>query len=304
MPSVFVLTFFIYLMGHPFLVGAQENKSKNIIQNQKPIIALELSGSFSEKLEKKKIIQNYFKKTFDQDVEVKTYSSKNEIIKAIESSEVMFARSSSQAYAKIWLNKKSKIKALAGELNKSGNLGYRSIVVVRAKSRYEGLGHLRGARVAFSSKDSLSGFKVPKHFLRKFGARVNTYFKKLVFTGSDHQSISELMRNRVDAAVIRWNSERDSILSQMVLNGEIESRSWRVLWKSSVVPEKSWIVRRDVMKLEKGKLSELFYKSLTEMPLKSPGAWRALTSGASAGIRKVNHNDYREMVQIIKKEQI
>jgi phosphonate transport system substrate-binding protein len=286
------------------LIGSAESfalKSKVLdARSDRLNLAVVIDGNPQEKSKKKELIEKYFKRALKKEVQIKGVSSYAEVSEALRTGEADIGRSAPAAYAKLWLANRGKVKPIAGELDKNGRFGYHVVVVVRADSRYQGLGHLGKSSVAFTNRKSKSGFQAPRYFLKQAGADVRTFFGKIHFSGSHEQSILDLMKGKVKSAVTWWRSDRDSIMHRMVLEGKIDPKSWRIVWKSPLIPSTPWVASRDRMRLKKGDLEKAFSKALFSMPDKDPRAWGALTSGRASGLKKVNHLDYQHIVQMLK----
>jgi hypothetical protein len=72
--------------------------------------------------------------------------------------------------------------------------------------------------------NSTSGNNVPRFELNKMGiADADTYFGKVVFTGSHENALLALAQGTVDVAANQWTSDDDSTLAQMLHKGMLKN---------------------------------------------------------------------------------
>jgi phosphonate transport system substrate-binding protein len=106
---------------------------------------------------------------------------------------------------------------------------YRSLLIVPAQSRATNWEDLRGAVMAYTDRESNTGCLVPSATLAERGHRLESFFRKVVFTGSHDRSIQAVARGVVDGAAVDallWESNvrHDPSLADRV----------KVIWQSEV----------------------------------------------------------------------
>lgn len=121
---------------------------------------------------------------------------------------------------------RARIKLLA-QPEFEGALQYRGLIIVPAESNYESLDDLRGTVMAFTDPESNTGCFVPREALASHNLDPESFFKKIVFTGSHDRSILAVALSAVDVAAVDaliWESklQEDPSLADRV----------RVLWQS------------------------------------------------------------------------
>jgi len=106
-------------------------------------------------------------------------------------------------------------------------LQYRCAVIVPADSKVARFEDLRGRVMAFTDRESNTGYLVPVMALRDRGLAPGSLFAKVLFTGSHDRSILAVASSYVDAAAV------DSLVWQSKLQEEpsLADRA-RVVWHS------------------------------------------------------------------------
>jgi phosphate/phosphite/phosphonate ABC transporter binding protein len=121
---------------------------------------------------------------------------------------------------------RGRIKLLAQPEFKDG-LEYRSLLIVPARSKAQGMDDLRGSVIAFTDPESNTGCLVPSAELARAGHDPKTYFDKVIFTGSHDRSIQAVATATVGAATV------DSLVweSNLLVTPSLTDRV-RVIWQS------------------------------------------------------------------------
>ena len=114
-----------------------------------------------------------------------------------------------------------KTDAFANDINADGSTGYYSVFFVKASSAYKKIDDLNGKNLGLVDPNSTSGNNVPRFELDKLGIHdADTYFSKVVFTGSHENAMLALAQGTVDVAANQWTSDNDSTLAQMLIKGQ------------------------------------------------------------------------------------
>src|ERR1700749_3195872 len=114
--------------------------------------------------------------------------------------------------------------AFANDINADGSTGYYSMFFVKANSPYKKVDDLKGRNLGLVDPNSTSGNNVPRFELDKMGiADADTYFSKVVFTGSHENAVLALSQGTVDVAANQWTSDDDSTLAPMLTKGMLEN---------------------------------------------------------------------------------
>ncbi len=155
-----------------------------------------------------------------------------DVVKRVENGTSDIGAMSAVAYAK--LRKQHKIKAL---LERSGEVSKRSYVIVRKDDPAASLADLKGMRIAYKARDSMSGYIFPREEFRKAGFDLETHFSTEILTGNFANSILGLFSREYDCAVVSntYFDELDAGTREKI----------KILHQSPDVPGGVYIVSQD-----------------------------------------------------------
>jgi phosphonate transport system substrate-binding protein len=103
---------------------------------------------------------------------------------------------------------------------------YRSYLIVPAHSSRDSVEELRGATMAYTDPESNTGCLVPRALLAKHRLR-ESFFERIVFSGSHDKSIQAVAIGAVDVAAVDSLVWESSVKSDPSLEGKT-----RVIWRS------------------------------------------------------------------------
>ncbi|HEX7564877.1 MAG TPA: PhnD/SsuA/transferrin family substrate-binding protein, partial [Bradyrhizobium sp.] len=113
---------------------------------------------------------------------------------------------------------------IANDINRDGSTGYYSMFFVKASSPYKSIDELKGKNLGLVDPNSTSGNNVPRFELDKMGiSDADSYFGKVVFTGSHENALLALSQGTVEVAANQWTSDDDSTLAQMLHKGMLKN---------------------------------------------------------------------------------
>ena len=146
------------------------------------------------------------------------------------------------------------IEAFAtAETAKSGRTYYHSQIITRVDSGIKTIADLKGRTFAFVDPSSTSGHLFPKAGLIKMGIDPDTYFGRVLFTGSHDANALAVANKRVDAATIA-----DRILDTAVSKGMVKAEEIHVVWRSDPIPELPTVWRKNLPDDLKQKIKTAF----------------------------------------------
>jgi phosphonate transport system substrate-binding protein len=136
-----------------------------------------------------------------------------------------------------------KTDAFAIRVNSDGSKGYYSVFYVLDKSPYKTLQDLKGKNLGLVDPNSTSGNNMPRFKLNQLGIDPETFFAKVVFTGSHENAVLALAQGTVDVAANWWNADDDSNLTRMLGKGMLKAsdgtamkrEDFRVVLKSDLI---------------------------------------------------------------------
>jgi phosphonate transport system substrate-binding protein len=146
------------------------------------------------------------------------------------------------------------IEAFAtAETSKSGRTFYHSQIITRADSGIKEIKDLKGRTFAFVDPSSTSGHLFPKAGLIKQGIDPDTYFGRVLFTGSHDANALAVANKRVDAATIA-----DRIFDAAVQKNLVKREDIHVVWNSDPIPESPTCWRKNLPEDLKAKIKTAF----------------------------------------------
>ena len=146
------------------------------------------------------------------------------------------------------------IEAFAvAETKKAGRTYYHSLIVANKDSGIKTVADLKGKTFAYVDPSSTSGHLFPKAGLIKMGIDPDTYFGRVLFTGSHDANALAVANKRVDAATIA-----DRIFDAAVAKNLVKREDIHVVWASDPIPESPTVWRRNLPDDLKQKIKAAF----------------------------------------------
>ena len=108
-----------------------------------------------------------------------------------------------------------KAEAFAQDVQEDGTLGYYSVFYVKKDSPFRSIQDLKGKNLGLVDPNSTSGWNVPLYSLDKQGIDADTFFGKVLTTGSHENAILALQQGTVDVAANWFNDDNESNLLRM-----------------------------------------------------------------------------------------
>lgn len=141
--------------------------------------------------------------------------------------------------------------------SKTGIASYRSCIFVRADGPLKTIADLRGKTLALVDPASNSGNLFPRAVLAKNGvAEAESYFSRLIYSGSHNASLLSLKNGKIDAA----GSNPEISLNQMIKNGQIGANELRSIACSEPIPNSPFSIRGNLDASRKSQIKEAFYR--------------------------------------------
>ena len=217
------------------------------------------------------------------------------VIEAMRSGHVQFASVGPAAYALARKVMGEDIAPVAVTLDQDGNLGYYSVIAVRADSPYQTLEDIKGKSFAFADPNSTSGYAVPSYYLAtELNTSADEYFSEVAFSGGHEQSVMALVNGTFEAVATHWRNETAGNIQTMEKKGLIPSGSTRIIWKSPVIPNTPVMMLTTLPQ----ELQDAFKTALMAFPEKDPEGFATYSNGTSSGYVEAKHEDYLDVVAI------
>ena len=227
------------------------------------------------------------------------------VIEGQRSGNIQIASYGSASFARARLTG-VKTDAFATDLNADGGTGYYSMFFVKASSPYKSIDQLKGKNLGLVDPNSTSGNNVPRFELDKMGIPdAESYFSKVVFTGSHENAILALAQGTVDVAANQWTSDDDSTLAQMLRKGMLKNADgspmkkddFRIIHKSAAIIGPSMYAYSSDLPDD---LKAAIAKAFIESPVKDKVAFDRLTDGQKKGFQPATNKDWDGTIDLIK----
>jgi phosphonate transport system substrate-binding protein len=226
------------------------------------------------------------------------------VIEGQRSGNIQIASYGSASFARARLTG-VKTDAFANDINHDGSTGYYSMFFVRSSSPYKSIDELKGKNLGLVDPNSTSGNNVPRFELDKMGiSDADTYFGKVVFTGSHENALLALAQGTVDVAANQWTSDDDSTLAQMLHKGMLKNadgtamkkEDFRIIHKSAPIINGPYAYNSELPEDLKAAIAKAFFDG----PTKDKAAFDRLSDGQKQGFHPATTKDWDATVDLIK----
>jgi phosphonate transport system substrate-binding protein len=195
-------------------------------------------------------------------------------------------------------------EAFAIDVNSDGSKGYYSVFYVLAKSPYQKLDDLKGKNLGLVDPNSTSGNNMPRFKMNQMGVDPDTFFSKVVFTGSHENAVLALAQGTVDVAANWWNADDDSNLTRMLNKNMVKSgdgtllkkEDFRIIVKSDLIINSPYAYLSDLPDDMKAAIKKAFLEAAD----KDPEAFKKLSDGKNKPWQPIANEDYNKTIELIK----
>jgi len=189
-------------------------------------------------------------------------------------------------------------------VNGDGSKGYYSVFYVLARSPYQSVADLKGRNLGLVDPNSTSGYNMPLFALNKLGIKPETYFSKVVITGSHENAVIALAQGTVDVCANAWNAPDNSFLYRMVSRGMVRDASgaklgvqdFRIVLKSDLIINSPVAMLSALPEPLKARIRDAFLNAATNAPKEFAG----LSDGKSLPWVPVTNAEYDDTIKLVK----
>lgn len=187
-----------------------------------------------------------------------------------------------------------KTEPFAIEVSQGGVKGYYSVFYVKKDSPYQKIEDLKGKNIGLVDPNSTSGNNVPRYALSNMGIDPDTYFSKVVYTGSHENAVIALGQGTVDVAANWWNNPTDSNLTRMDKKGMAKTGDYRIIYTSDMIVNSPLAYLTDLPAELKAKIA----KAVFDAPVKDKAAYDRLSDGKNLPFEPVTHEAYEPVMKL------
>ncbi len=188
----------------------------------------------------------------------------------------------------------AQVEAIAIEVNEDGTQGYYSVFYVKKDSPYQTVQDLRGKNFGLVDPNSASGNNVPRFALNKMGITPESFFGRVVYTGSHENAIIALQQGTVDAAANWWNDEAESNLMRMERKGMAKYGDFRIVFKSDQIRNSPFAMLTTMPP----ELRTTIRDAILAFPQREPATFARMTDGKQRPWVPVTNAAYDPLIEL------
>ena len=189
-----------------------------------------------------------------------------------------------------------KTEAFAIEVNADGTKGYHSVFYVKKDSPYQKIEDLKGKNLGLVDPNSTSGNNVPRYVLDQMGIDPESFFAKVLYTGSHENAVTALSQGTVDVCANWWNDENESNLLRMARKGMAKAEDFRIIYKSDLIVNSPMAYLSDLPP----DLKAAIKGAVLEIASKDKAAFDKIYEGKSRPLEATDNAAYDPVIKLIK----
>ncbi len=195
-------------------------------------------------------------------------------------------------------------EAILTDENADHTIGYYSVLYVLASSSYQKVEDLKGKNLGLVDPNSTSGNNMPRFVFNEMGIKPDSYFGKVVFTGSHENAVIALAQGEVDVCANQWTSADDNTVVQMITKGMLKKKDGSPLKYSDfrIIKTSPSILNGPYALLASlpADLKAAIKKAFLEAPVKAKAEFARLSDGKKLGFKEMTTKDYDDTVKLVK----
>lgn len=190
----------------------------------------------------------------------------------------------------------AKIDAFAIETNIDGTKGYYSVFYVKKDSPYQKIEDLKGKNLGLVDPNSTSGNNVPRFALDGMKIEPESFFGKVVYTGSHENAVIALQQGTVDIAANWWNDEQESNLLRMDRKKMVKADDFRIIYKSEQIVNSPMAYLTELPEELKAKIRD----TVLNLATKDKAAFDKIYEGKQGPLVAVDNKAYDPIIELNK----
>lgn len=240
-------------------------------QAQKVVFGISPMGLSKQTTDIAPLLQQHLNNELPFEVEVRTYASVYDLVKALQGGEAQYAYINPFGCLLAKSDADLEVLAMRGDAAGKPEV-YRSCLVVPSGVSLNSIEdiqeHAGEYPIVFTNVTSTSGHLLPRLVLNKAGIQAEVYFSDIVFAGT-HQAVIDRLRSG-EPAVFACSYD---LLEDKTKDGSIDAKTYKILWKSEAIPHGPIVCQSNLEAAQK----EAMLKALQAIPEKAPALWQIFT---------------------------
>lgn len=190
----------------------------------------------------------------------------------------------------------AKTEAFAIEVNADGTKGYHSVLWVKKDSPAQKLEDLKGKNLCLVDPNSTSGNNVPRFAIDKLGIDPESFFSKVVYSGSHENAVIAVQQGTCDGAFNWWNDDKESNLQRMARKNMVKAEDFRMIFKSEQIVNSPLAYLSEMPEDLKKSIRDAVFSMAT----KDKAAFDKIYEGKQLPFQPVTNQAYDSIIQLNK----
>src|SRR5262245_47124892 len=238
---------------------------------------------------------NYLAKELGVKVTLRIANDYAAVVEGQRAGNIHIAMYGPASYARAYITG-AKVEPFAIEVSGDGTKGYYSVLYVRSDAAYKSVQDLKGKNLCLVDPNSTSGNNVPRYAMHKMGIDPETFFGKVVYSGSHENAVIGVQQGTCDAAFNWWNDEKESNLLRMARKNMAKAEDFRIIFKSDLIVTSPMAYLTGLPE----SLKAAIRKAVLELATKDPAAFDKIYDGKQLPFVAVTHKEYEPVVELVK----
>jgi phosphonate transport system substrate-binding protein len=238
---------------------------------------------------------NYLSKEVGTKVTLRIANDYAAVVEGQRAGNIHIAMHGPASYARAYITG-AKIEPFAIEVSGDGTKGYYSVLYVKADTPHKTIQELKGKNLCLVDPNSMSGNNVPRFSMDKMGIDPESFFAKIVYSGSHENAVIGLTQGICDAAFNWWNDDQESNLLRMERKGMAKAADFRIVFKSELIVN-SPVTYLTTLPTD---LKVAIKKAILEVHNRDKAAFDKIYEGKQLPFAEIDHKAYEPVVDMIK----
>jgi phosphonate transport system substrate-binding protein len=217
------------------------------------------------------------------------------VIEGQKAGQIHIAQYGPASYARAYTTG-AKVTPFGMQVNADGTKGYYSVLYVKKDSAAQKIEDLKGKNLCLVDPNSTSGNNVPRFAMDKMRIEPETFFGKVVYSGSHENAIIAVQQGTCDGAFNWWNDENESNLLRMDRKGLAKAADFRIIFKSDQIVNSPLAYLTDLPE----DLKKAIRDAAFTFDKKDPAGFQKLTDGKARIWEPTDHKAYEPIVELNK----
>ena len=220
--------------------------------NEKLIISSIPDESLSELSTKFKPLVDYLEKELSIDIEFVPVTDYSAVVEALVNEKVHLAWLGGFTFVQASIRSNNNIIPI---IQRKKDQKFRSVFITHKSSSINNINELKNKNFSFGSPSSTSGHLMPRYFLMKQGIEVDTFFKRIAYSGAHDATIFSVLSRKVDGGVLN-----ELVWEKFKQNNKKLTEKLKVVSKTKPYFDYNWSILKSVDKTLREKLINAFLK--------------------------------------------